>query len=56
MQDPEWLMDLANFGNTEKFKAVKKIFVETYLENIRKGMNTKDALQKAKAIAQCFLK
>jgi hypothetical protein len=34
---------------------VKKVFVETYLENIREGKNPKEALQKAKAIALCFL-
>jgi hypothetical protein len=55
MQDPEWLVQLANFGDKEKIKAVKKIFVETYLENIREGMNTKDALQKAEVIAQSSL-
>jgi len=56
MQDPEWLMRLAKFGNKEKFKVVKKIFVETYLENIRQGMNPEDALQKAEEIAKSFLK
>jgi len=54
MQDPEWFMELANFGNPEKFKGVKKVFVETYFENIRKGMDPKDALQKAKEIVQCY--
>jgi hypothetical protein len=56
--DPEWLREFANFlnknGNKKKFKVVKKIFVETYLENIREGMNPKAALKKAKAIALCF--
>jgi len=36
-------------------KRVKKVFVETYLENIREGMNPRDALQKAKSVALCFL-
>jgi hypothetical protein len=57
--DPEWFTEFANFldknDNKEKFKVVKKTFVETYLENIREGMNTKDALQKAKSVALCFL-
>ena len=57
--DPEWLREFAKFldknDNMEKFKVAKKIFVETYLENIREGMKPKTALQKAKAIALCFL-
>ena len=57
--DPEWLREFAKFlnknGNKEKLEVVKKIFVETYLENIREGMNTKNALQKAEVIAQSFL-
>ena len=57
--DPGWLREFANFldknGNKEKLEIVKKIFVETYLENIREGMNTKNALQKAEVIAQSFL-
>ena len=53
--DPEWLMELANFDDKEKFKVVKKIFAETYLENIQEGMNPKIALQKAKSVALCFL-
>jgi len=56
--DPEWLIEFAYFlnknGNKKKFRLVKKIFVETYLENIRRGMNPKGALQKAKKIALCF--
>jgi hypothetical protein len=57
--DPEWIREFERFlnerDNKEKFEVVKKVFVETYLENIREGMKTKDALQKAKEIAQCFL-
>jgi len=57
--DPEWLREFANFlnknGNKETLEAVKKIFVETYLENVRGGMNPRDALQKAKTVALCFL-
>jgi len=55
MRDPEWVMQLANFSNKEKLEVVKKVFVENYLENIREGMKTKDALQKAEVIAQSFL-
>ena len=57
--DPEWLREFTIFlnknGNKKKFMAVKKIFVEAYLENISEGMNPKEAMQKAKAIALCFL-
>jgi len=57
--DPEWLREFANFldknGNKEILEVVKKVFVETYLENIREGMNPRDALQKAKSVALCFL-
>jgi hypothetical protein len=57
--DPEWIREFAKFlnknGNKEKFEVVKKIFVETYLENVREGMNPRDALQKAKSVALCFL-
>jgi hypothetical protein len=57
--DPEWLKEIAIFlnnnGNKEKLTTVKKIFVEAYLENIREGMNPKEALQKAKSVALCFL-
>jgi hypothetical protein len=57
--DPEWLREFANFldkkGNRDKYMEVKKIFVEAYFENVREGMNSKDALQKAKTVASCFL-
>jgi hypothetical protein len=57
--DPEWFKEFANFlnrnGNRKKLQEVKKIFVEAYFENIREGMNTKEALQNAKSIALCFL-
>jgi hypothetical protein len=56
--NPEWFREFTHFldnkGDTEKSKLVKKIFVETYFENIQEGMNPKDALQKAKIIALCF--
>ena len=39
----------------KKLELVNKIFMETYLENIQEGMNQKDALQKAKWVAFCFL-
>ncbi len=57
--DPEWLREFAYFldqnGNRKKLKEVKTIFIKAYLENIRDGMNTKDAMQKAKRVAVCFL-
>jgi hypothetical protein len=57
--DPEWLRDFAQFigknGNKERYLAVRKIFIDSYFENIREGMNSKDALQKAKTVASCFL-
>jgi hypothetical protein len=56
--EQEWIREFEKFfnknGNKEKFEAVKKIFVETYLENVRGGMTSEDALQKAKEIALCF--
>lgn len=58
-QDPEWLRQFAKFldknGNKEKFKVAKKVFVETYLENVREGMNPRESLKKAKSVALCFL-
>jgi hypothetical protein len=39
----------------KKLELVNTIFMETYLENIREGMNHRDAVQKAKWIAFCFL-
>jgi hypothetical protein len=57
--DPEWLREFAGFleknGNKKKFQSVKKIFVETYFENIRNGMHPREALQNAKSVALCFL-
>jgi hypothetical protein len=57
--DPEWIREFAQFleknGNKEKFIVVKKIFIESYFENVREGMNSKEALQKAKTVALCFL-
>ena len=57
--DAEWLRectDYINKNNDErKFELVNKIFVETYYENLREGMNPKLALQKAKWVAFCFL-
>jgi len=57
--NPEWIREFENLlyknGRKKKYKVVKKIFVETYLEYVREGMNPKDALQKAKIIALCFL-
>jgi len=57
--DAEWLRECTNFinnnNNEKKFELVNKIFVETYYDNLREGMNPRDALQKAKWIAFCFL-
>jgi len=40
-KDPEWVQEFASFlernGNKKKFQSAKKIFVETYFENIRSG-------------------
>ncbi len=59
IQDPEWLLELIKFfnkkDNMEEFERVKKIFCETYLENIRDGLTPKTALEKAKSVAICFL-
>ena len=59
LADPEWLREFATFlernGNKERFQSVKKIFVETYFENVRNGMHPKEALQNAKSVALCFL-
>jgi hypothetical protein len=50
-QDPEWLRELEKFlnenGNKEKFEMVKNIFVEAYFENIRDGVNSKEAFAKS---------
>jgi len=57
--DPEWVREFASFlernGNKKKFQSAKKIFVETYFENIQNGMHPKEALQNAKSVALCFL-
>jgi hypothetical protein len=57
--DPEWLRMFTIFLNEncdkKKFEMVKKIFVETYFENIRSGLNPKEAMEKAKTTALCFL-
>ena len=58
-QDPEWVTEFASFleknGNKKKFQSAKKIFIETYFENVRSGMHPKEALQNAKSVALCFL-
>jgi hypothetical protein len=58
-KDPDWLVEFSIFfnkkGNRKKFEKVKKIFTDTYLENIREGMNSKEALKNAKSVALCFL-
>jgi len=57
--DPEWIREFASFleknGNKKKFQSAKKIFVETYFENVRNGMHPREALQNAKTVALCFL-
>jgi uncharacterized protein YdeI (YjbR/CyaY-like superfamily) len=58
-QDPEWVTEFASFlernGNKKKFQSAKKIFIDTYFENVRNGMHPKEALQNAKSVALCFL-
>lgn len=58
-EDPEWLRDFAYFvsknENKKKLHLVKEIFIEAYFENVREGMHTKEALEKAKSVALCFL-
>jgi uncharacterized protein YdeI (YjbR/CyaY-like superfamily) len=57
--DPEWVQEFASFlernGNKKKFQSAKRIFVDTYFENVRNGMHPKEALQNAKSVALCFL-
>jgi hypothetical protein len=57
--NPEWFKEFAQLLNKKtdqkKLQEVKKVFVEAYFENIRDGMNQKEAVQKAKSIALCFL-
>jgi hypothetical protein len=57
--DAEWLRECTDYINKnndeKKFELVNKIFIETYYENLREGMNPKFALQKAKWVAFCFL-
>ena len=57
--DSEWLIEFAHYldknSNKKELEKVKKIFIETYLENIQEGLHPKEALQKAKMIALCFL-
>jgi hypothetical protein len=56
--DPKWLTDFAYFlnqdNNKKELEEVKTIFVDTYMDNIHDGMNTKDAFQNAKTIALGF--
>ncbi len=56
---PESLKEFENFlnknGDKKKIEKAKKIFYETYLENIQGGMSPEEALQKAKSVALCFL-
>ncbi len=57
--DPEWIRMFTIFLNEncdkKKFETIKKIFVETYFTNIRNGLNPRDAMEKAKTTALCFL-
>lgn len=57
--DSKWLSECTDFlsknNDKKKFELVNKIFIETYHENIREGMNPRDAVQKAKWVAFCFL-
>lgn len=55
----EWFKEfsrvLSKNRDAKKIEQVKKVFVEAYFENIREGMNQKEAVQKAKSLALCFL-
>jgi hypothetical protein len=57
--DPEWMREFTDYLNEnsdkKKFHLINKIFIETYFENIRNGLNPKDAMEKAKTTALCFL-
>ncbi len=57
--DAEWLRECVNYINAnndeKKYKLVSQIFMDTYYENLREGMHPRDALQKAKWVAFCFL-
>jgi hypothetical protein len=57
--DPSWLTEFANFleqnNNKKQLQEVKEIFVETFMDNIRDGMDPKDALHNAKVIALGFI-
>ena len=57
--DSEWLIEFAHYvnknNNKKKLEKVKKIYIETYLENIHEGVHPKEALQIAKSVALCFL-
>ena len=57
--DSEWVIGLVEFineyHNKKELERVKKIFVETYLDNIHEGIHPRVALQKAKSVALCFL-
>jgi len=51
----EILEELEKNYDEEKVKLAKKIFTETYYEGIQEGMNSRDALQKAVTVTNCFL-
>jgi hypothetical protein len=56
--DPSWLAEFSYFleqnNNKKQLESVKNIFVETFMDNIRDGMDAKDALHNAKVIALGF--
>lgn len=56
---PDWFKEFALLltkkNDPNRIRQAKKVFVETYFDNIREGMNQKDAVQKAKTLAMCFL-
>lgn len=55
----EWFKEFVRLinknGDAKKIEYAKKVFVEAYFQNIREGMNQKEAVQKAKSLALCFL-
>ena len=51
----EILEELEKNYDERKVNLAKKIFTETYYKSIQGGMNSRDALQKAITVTNCFL-
>jgi hypothetical protein len=56
--DPEWIRDIAegllDINLDELSDSQKKMLREQYIANIRDGLKSKDAIQKAVQIVSCF--